>query len=139
MTTIMTKVIDLIFEVKEKCLLNEEDIMAANKLSPAEYRGLLSIDPGETITCKALSEKMGLSPSRGSRVIFKLIKNGYIKQKVSFEDRRCLFVSLDEKGAVIRKKIEVARAECENQIESRLSSDEMKFVVNSLNKLIMVL
>lgn len=135
----MTKVTDLIFEIKEKCLLNEENIREANKLSPAEYRGLISIDTGETITCKALSEKMGLSASRGSRVIFKLIKNGYIKQKASSEDRRCLLVKLDEKGIIIRKEIDRARIDCEKQIESRLSPDEVKQVINSLNKLITVL
>lgn len=135
----MTKVIDLIFEIKNKCLLNEEEIMGTYKLSPAEYRGLMAISPAETVTCSELSEKMGLSPSRGSRVIFKMIKNGYIKQRVSLEDRRCLFVSLDEKGIKVRNEIEGARMECEKQIERRLSSDDMEFVVNSLNKLIMVL
>ncbi|MGE5429858.1 MAG: MarR family winged helix-turn-helix transcriptional regulator [Syntrophomonadaceae bacterium] len=135
----MTKVIDLIFEIKNKCILNEEEIMGAYRLSPAEYRGLLAISQGETVTCRELSEKMGLSPSRGSRVIFKLIKNGYIKQWASAEDRRCLFVSLDEKGIGVRHRIEQARLECEAQIKSRLSAEEMEFVVNSLNKLIMVL
>lgn len=135
----MTKVTDLIFEIKNKCLLSEEKIMADYRLSPAEYRGLMAINPGETVTCRELSEKMGLSPSRGSRVIFKMIKNGYIKQWASSSDRRCLFVSLDEKGAIIRKEINRARIECEGQIESRLSARDMELIVNSLNKLITVL
>jgi DNA-binding MarR family transcriptional regulator len=67
------------------------------------------------------------------------MKNGYIKQRASSEDRRCLFVSLDEKGVSVRREIEKARVECERQIQKRLSSEEMEFVVNSLNKLIMVL
>ncbi|HEX2865686.1 MAG TPA: hypothetical protein VHO03_01525 [Ignavibacteriales bacterium] len=135
----MKNVTDLIFEIKNKCLLNEEEIMNSYELSPAEYRGLMAVIPGEMVTCKALSEKMGLSPSRGSRVIYKMIKNGYIKDMVSLEDRRCIYVSLDKKGISIRKEIGRARMECERQIESRLSSDEMEIIANSLNKLITVL
>ena len=76
------RIIDLVIALKHSCLVKEDSIREEFSLSPAEYRGILSINQGEAVKGIELSEKMGLSVSRGSRVIEKLTKKGYLKEMV---------------------------------------------------------
>jgi MarR family transcriptional regulator, organic hydroperoxide resistance regulator len=69
--------LDLIYRLKAGCIASEWRIMEETGLSPAEYNGIAAIAPRESISGNALSQKMGLSPSRASRVIDKMVKNGY--------------------------------------------------------------
>ena len=66
------KIIDLIFELKSGCGEKEDSIRSKLKLSPAEFRGIIALTPKNVISCKVLCSKMGLSASRGSRVVEKL-------------------------------------------------------------------
>ena len=70
--------LDLIDRLKAGCIASEMRIREATGLSPAEYKGIAAVKPGETITGSVLSQKMALSPSRASRVIDKMVKNGYL-------------------------------------------------------------
>ena len=77
------RIVDLILSLKSRCLDKEESIRLEFGLSPAEYRGILAMKPNEPCNCNALSSNMGLSVSRGSRIVEKLIKNKYLEQEVS--------------------------------------------------------
>jgi len=49
---------------------DEEQIRTICNISLAEYKGIIGIDIEESLTCNALSQKMGLLfPSRGDRII----------------------------------------------------------------------
>ncbi len=92
------RIIDLVIALKHSCLMKEDSIREEFELSPAEYRGILSIKQGEIVKGSELSEKMGLSVSRGSRVIEKLTQKGYLKRTGNSDDRRCLTIALADKG-----------------------------------------
>ncbi len=91
-------IVELIFELKFTCQAKEESIREELKLSPSEYRGLFSINPGEVKSCMQMSEMMGLSKSRGSRVIDKLIEHGYLTEAKGDDDKRIYNVKLTVKG-----------------------------------------
>ena len=129
------RIIDLILGIKGKCLDKEESIRQEFKLSPAEYRGILAMTPGQPCNCNALSKNMGLSVSRGSRVVEKLIKHKYLEQKISKEDRRNVILKLAPKGTRVRKKIEVVLNECEQTIQKKLSVSEKKDTIKLFHKL----
>lgn len=127
--------IDLIFQLKSSCLAKEEKIRVELDLSPAEFRGLLSLIPGSDVPCNILSKKMGLSVSRGSRVIDKLVNNGYLKEIQDNGDRRVMKVELTPKGITTQKKIHKILEDCENIILKRMSKQELAALENSLIKL----
>jgi len=129
------RIIDLIISLKSKCLEKEDSIRREFDLSPAEYRGILAMTPTVPCNCNALSSKMGLSVSRGSRIIEKLIKNKYLEQEISLNDRRNLILKLAPRGVRVRKKIEEMLNECENKIESKLSNLEIKNTLKIFNKI----
>lgn len=78
---------------------------------------------------------MGLSVSRGSRVIKKLLENRYIKENLNSDDNRMISVSLTQKGIKIQNKIHNMLDDCEKKILSRMSNKELKEFEKSINRI----
>ncbi|HEY5123247.1 MAG TPA: MarR family winged helix-turn-helix transcriptional regulator [Ignavibacteria bacterium] len=131
----MEKIIEIIFELKSSC--NEKELLIRNKLklSPAEFRGILVLTPGKINPCKELCSKMGLSASRGSRVVEKLMKNGYLKEVKNNIDRRVMNITLTVKGIKTHGKITSMLNDCEKEISKKISRSERSSLVNSLSKI----
>ena len=119
------KIIEAITLLKNACLENEANIQKELHLTPAEFNGLISIEDGEVISCQSLSKKMGLSISRGSRVINKLIDKQYLKGKKLPDDKRCSQISLTKKGQGARLQMMKSIDECEKKITATLSNDQI--------------
>jgi DNA-binding MarR family transcriptional regulator len=127
-----SKIIDHIFLLKQKCLQTEIEIGTEMGLSYREIIGIGALKKDETIDCNTLSEMMGLSKSRGSRVIDKLITKGYLSRRVSDFDRRAVEISLTEKGAICKKSIEMIKKKCEKKIEASLNNQQKKIIKEGL-------
>lgn len=134
-----TRFIDAVLLLKDSCIKKEEEIVNRFSVSPSEYRGLLAIVPGEVLTGNAYSSRMGLSVSRGSRVIEKLLKSGYLKHEDCDDDRRCNMVSLTAKGIKVRTEIDKMLDECEDELESRISKSELISTKDSIEKIATIL
>jgi MarR family transcriptional regulator, organic hydroperoxide resistance regulator len=129
------RIFDIITNLKNKCIEKEVSIQKEYSLSPAEYNGLLSVEQEKIYSCNQLSKKLGLSISRSSRVLYRLIQNGYLKGIRDKEDRRVLKVTLTEKGLSTQRKIDKKLDECEKEIISKLQASELHLFENTLNKL----
>jgi DNA-binding MarR family transcriptional regulator len=127
-------VIDVIFALKSKCCSKEDKIREELKVSPAEFKGLMSIEPGMIVPCKILAQKMGLSVSRGSRVIEKLMKSGFLEEVKTTGDRRVMNVTLARKGINTQRKIVKILQECEHKILKNFSKPELELLISSLAK-----
>ncbi|MCJ7790234.1 MAG: MarR family transcriptional regulator [Candidatus Atribacteria bacterium] len=125
-------IIDLIIELKKGCMEDEEHIRTICNISFAEYKGIMEIDIEERMTCNTLAKKMGLSPSRGSRIIDNLVRKGYLLRMVNPADRRSFIVSLSFKGAKIRKQIKQERNNCEKRIIKSFSEKEVELIKEGL-------
>jgi len=119
-------------ELKRGCLEDEERVRTRCNISFAEYKGIMGIDIEERMTCSALAKKMGLSPSRGSRIIDNLVRKGYLLRIVNPADRRSFVVSLSFKGAKIRKQIKQERNNCEKRIIKSFSEKEVDLIKEGL-------
>jgi len=124
--------IDLIFELKRSCMEDEEQIRTLCKVSLAEYKAVMEIKTTERITCNVLSKKMGLSPSRGSRIVDGLVRKGYLLRTTNPEDRRSFVLSLSSKGVKIKDDIERERNNCEKRIRGKLSTKEFDLIKEGL-------
>ena len=129
-------VVDLILNLKKRCILEEMEISHQAKLSSSEMSCVLSIEPGESLGCSELSERMGLSPSRGSRVMDGLIASGYLKRETDPDDRRCTRISLTGMGIDGRKAVDLARNRCEQRIRERLAPSDYRTVERGLSMLL---
>ena len=124
--------VDLIIELKKGCMEDEKQIRTLCNVSLAEYKAVMEIKTTERITCNVLSKKMGLSISRGSRIIDGLVRKGYLLRTSNPEDRRSIVLSLSSKGAKIRKHIEQERNNCEYRIRKNLSLREVELIKEGL-------
>ncbi|MFC2165812.1 MarR family winged helix-turn-helix transcriptional regulator [Acidobacteriota bacterium] len=130
------KLMDIVEEIREKCLAKEEEIRQILKLAETEYRGLLCFEGNERITCQEFSARMNLSVSRGSRVIDRLFDEGYIERADLSSDRRCKNIWLTKKGNVVRRKIDEQRQLCEEKLTSEYSEAKIKKLKKELGDLI---
>jgi len=125
-------IVDLIIELKKSCMEDEKQIRTLCNISLAEYKGIMEIETAERVTCNVLSKKMGLSISRGSRIIDGLVKKEYLLRMENPEDRRSFVLSLSSRGTKIRKQIEQERNNCEYRIRKNLSAREVKLIKEGL-------
>jgi DNA-binding MarR family transcriptional regulator len=116
---------ELILSIKRKCQSNEEEIQDELGLSQAEFNGLIVLKPGQKILGFDLADRMGLSPSRGSRVLNKLVNEGYVKTQVKPNDRRTVLIGLTAKGTRKKKRILSRMEACENRIHKKLTKRQV--------------
>ena len=97
------KMIDILGEIGRGILARENEIRIGLGLSEAEYKGFLCLGEEEKINCQEFSRRMGLSVSRGSRVVDLLCRNKYIERVDCDADRRCKNIWLTGKGKNVRR------------------------------------
>jgi len=130
--------VDLIIELKKGCLEDEQQIRTLCNVSLAEYKAVMEIDTREIITCNVLSKKMGLSPSRGSRIIDGLVRKKYLIRMTNSEDRRSFVLSLSPKGMKIKEQIKREINNCEKRIREKLSAKELDLIEEGLELVIKI-
>ena len=133
------RVYEQIIAIRKKCQETEDKIRAELDLTLAEYKGLLALKPEEKIFAANFSSMMQLSPSRGSRVIERLIHRDFIKLDPVPNNRRSIHVSLTAAGIQMQKKIDRKMQECEEKVLSQLSNKQVKDIHKSLELLLEVL
>jgi len=120
------RLLDVVEDLRKKCLAKEEENCRILQLTETEYKGLLSLGNEERITCREFSLRMNLSVSRGSRIIERLHAKGYLDRADSCSDRRRKYVYLTPKGAAVRNKIDAQRQLCEKILVSAYSEAKLK-------------
>jgi len=129
------RLFELIIAIRKKCLYTEEKIRSELKLTPGEFNGLLAVEPGERILGHTFSRRTGLSPSRGSRVIGRLMQSGFVQSETVPENRRSMEVFLTQKGKTMRKTIENRMEECEKRFTSQLDENQITDIKQALEQL----
>ena len=129
-------ILNLITSLKMNRVLEQEYMRVTCNLSIAEYRGIMSQEKGQETTCMELSEIMGLSPSRSSRVIDNLVRRGYLIRKTNTRDRRSMAITLSEKGIEAKEKIKKNQKELEDDLQKRFSDEVISSIKSSLKILL---
>ena len=110
------KLSSILGEIAQRLRDRENRIRRRFGLTEAEFRGMLCMAEGEKITGQEFSRRLGLSESRGSRVVERLSAGRYVERVDCDADRRCKNIWLTDKGKDTRLKI----AEELDFIEKRL-------------------
>jgi DNA-binding MarR family transcriptional regulator len=130
---------ELILAIKRKCQCNEEQIREQLGLSAAQFAGLIVLDEGTEVPGCEFARRMGLSPSRGSRVLNSLVVDGYVTTQVRADDRRALDITLTDEGKRMKGRIMDRMTVCESRICDRLDDSGVKQVREALELLDTVL
>ncbi|MCK5147981.1 MarR family transcriptional regulator [bacterium] len=127
------RIVDQLFELKCKCLSMESGILDMLSLSPADYNVLEKMGKDEVISATDFAVRLDLSLSRGSRIINRMLKNGYLASIPAAEDRRRVMLSLTEKGCQAKKQIADLKTSCNQRIVEKLSKDQLDNLSLSLD------
>ena len=100
--------LDAIVKIKLYCQERERAIRDEQGLSQAEYGCIKVFPKGDVIGAGALSQLMGLSPSRGSRIIEKLVQHGYVERRPHPMDRRATDLVLSANGHAVKAALDDA-------------------------------
>lgn len=122
----------LISGVKQQCQALEGQICERAQLSRAEYACLCALPLRDELGAGELAQGMGLSPSRGSRVVEQLVRRGLLLRAVSDSDRRASRLRLSAKGRALRRRIDALRRACEQRLRQRLSERDLAQVERGL-------
>ena len=118
----------MIYELKKKCSEVDQKLMDDLKISQSELLFFSSLDNCQGISSPELAKHMGLSLSRISRVVDKLVVNGYLDRKTDDADRRAIRLCLTPRGKAIRSKIDKVRNECEHRLLDIIPPDEIEHI-----------
>ncbi|MBN2236412.1 MAG: MarR family transcriptional regulator [Bacteroidales bacterium] len=131
-----TNILDLIDQLKRKCEVNDDELMNEHQLTLAEFNFFQIYKANQVLSCESLANQMNLSLSRVSRVVDKLVVDGFLNRKQNSIDKRAVRLSITEKGLKMHHKIRNNRIECEKNIRQKLRPEESKELESSLNHLI---
>jgi MarR family transcriptional regulator, organic hydroperoxide resistance regulator len=116
----------MIYELKNKCVQVDLKLMEDLKISQSELLFFSCLSNCQGISSPELAKNMGLSLSRISRVVDKLVVNGLLDRKTDDLDRRAIKLCLTPKGKSIRSKIDKVRNECEEKLLDIIPSTEIQ-------------
>jgi DNA-binding MarR family transcriptional regulator len=137
--TVDGRIIDYVFLLKKKCLIEEGEIGREVGLSPSEIHCIEALENGERVSGNSIAERMGLSPSRGSRIIDHLIGKGLLNRQSDPLDRRISVISLTDRGRKIKSRVERAKGACEAKITEEMAADQIEQIKKNLGVLLDVL
>ncbi len=123
--------IDYIMELKLRCRF-EEEIGEECGLAPREVSCLSALSPGENISAGGLAGRIGLSPSRASRLITALRTKGMVGETFDEADRRAVSISLTPAGEKLLRKIELKKDECEKRLLAAFNREQLRAVRDGL-------
>jgi DNA-binding MarR family transcriptional regulator len=126
---------ELILAIKRKCQCNEEQIQQELGLSAAEFNGLIVLGSGQAVPGGEFAGRMGLSPSRGSRVLSRLVTDGLVKAELSPIDRRAISISLTPRGTRMKGRVTERMRACESRICGKLERTSVRRVRDALELL----
>ncbi len=133
------RVIDYIFLLKKKCTVEEEGIGERVGLSTSEMHCIEALEPKELVSGIVLSKRMGLSTSRGSRIIESLMEKALLRKEIDRSDRRYSVISLTKRGERVHSHVEKSKLQCEKRITEGMDPEQIKQVKEGLRTLLNVM
>ena len=129
-------ILSMIYEMKKKCAKVDQQLMDDLKISQSELLFFSALNNCQGISSPELAKNMGLSLSRISRVVDKLVVNGYLDRNPDSNDRRAITLCLTPKGKIVRSKIDEVRNECESRLIGVISSTEIEQFREVISKIV---
>lgn len=114
----------------------EAQVRQQTELSEAQCALVQAAPLDEPISTGDLCRRVGLSPSRGGRVIDELVQLGLFVRAPNPADRRITMLALTTEGHRLKRQISMHLQACEATILQKLSAEEVETIQTALAKLL---
>jgi DNA-binding MarR family transcriptional regulator len=126
---------DLTFELLEHCQEKRERIAAELELTVAEFKLFRAFRTDQVLSVNELAERLGLSPSRLTRIIDVLEEKRLVRRAISTRDRRVMDISLTDVGHTVQRRLEDTYVRTHEDILRFLPSGTTNGVLIAMRKL----
>ena len=99
------KLADLTFELVDRCHEKQQIIAGTVGLTVAEFKVLRAFGTDSRLTGAALSERVGLSGSRMTRIVDGLVVKKFVERETGAKDRRTMEILLTNEGKKITERL----------------------------------
>jgi DNA-binding MarR family transcriptional regulator len=130
------QIFNMLIALRDRCLSAEQHIQRSLQLTPSEFKALLQLFPGETVSCGEFTGRLGLSDSRSSRVVDRLVKRSVLQRLESSSDRRCKQVKLTEEGVHLQELVREGINGCEQRLTASIPPHRLQTVKTVLEDLL---
>jgi DNA-binding MarR family transcriptional regulator len=133
------KLADLTFNLLANCQEKENHLADQYGLTQAEFRCLRLFGAEESVNNKQIANRMGLSPSRLTRIIDGLVTKEYMTREIEPNDRRNMRVALSKKGAIIVEQLNNAYVEIHREILEEIDEKQHEPLLTAMTQMLSAL
>jgi DNA-binding MarR family transcriptional regulator len=131
--------IGLVRAIRDCCQRKEDEMCRQLVLTASQFACLLAMPEISALNVHQLGEALKLSPSRASRIVDSLVREGLLDRRTTANDRRQQHLTLTSDGRAKWHKAHMLLMECEQNLLSQLSAqrsrdleEALKTVINAL-------
>lgn len=135
MTIELIKGIGNLFALKGQCYGQVLEDLQLTELSFKQLRYINKLDMEEGITVSEIAESFELSKPTVTEMIKKFVKADLVYKKTCVSDGRVHYIKLTEKGRAIASLEKRTLTYVEKLLKERLNDEDIKALVEILNKL----
>jgi DNA-binding MarR family transcriptional regulator len=128
--------IGLVRTIRDCCQRKEGEMCRQIDLTASQFTCLLAMPETSALNVHQLGEAIGLSPSRASRVVDSLVREGLLDRQTTANDRRQQHLSLTSRGRAKWHKAHMLLMECEQKLLSQLSAQRSRDLEEALKTVI---
>ncbi len=129
-------ILQKVMRLKCRCFLDRYNLEHGTKYTPSEFKGLQCLISNEGMSALEFADKIGLSPSRSSRIIDKMMDEGLVETVRSKHDRRKVELYVTEKGAESEKEVALISQDLVQKIEEKYGPEKVQTISESLDILL---
>ncbi len=115
--------------------LNEPEQTPCTVPIPVADARTLTVVAAGPIPQSALAAELGVSASTVSRVVDRLVQQGWVERRADAHDRRRLLLQLTDAGARMAREMAARRRARHAEVLGRLNADQRRQVVDGLRLL----
>ena len=131
--------IGLVRTIRDCCQQKEDEMCQQLALTVSQFACLLAMPETGALNVHQFAEAMGLSPSRASRVVDSLVREGLLERQTTDDDRRQQHLTLTSAGRAKWHKAHMLLMECEQKLLSQLSAQRSRELAEALKTVIKAL
>lgn len=134
------RLIGLVRAMRDCCQRQEGEMCHKLALTASQFACLLALPETGDLTVHQVAKAMGLSPSRASRIIDSLVRQGLLERQTTASDRRQQHLTLTLAGRSKWHTAQMLLVECEQKLLSQLTAqgsrdleEALKTVINAMS------
>jgi len=117
----------LLGKAQQRVTRRAKELLAKHDVTPVQYAALCVLWEGDGQTGAELGARLVIDSATMTGVIDRLERAGVVERRPDGDDRRIYRLYLTERGRALRKPLDLAMTQLNNEVEALLGRDSKQF------------